>query len=614
MAIKLHATANEIELKKNRIKSLNEVTDHDEGYPTALAAKQYADSLKVTVDTELSDKSDNPLQNKVITVELKKLKELGETQSDWNINDTTKPSYVKNRPFYTKKVESDVWEFELPVVNETTYEGVYSNVPIPDADLSQFTNEQELEYDVYAKDVYFDNVVSSDNLTFIKNHDLRKEYKDSIGEGTVIFDTNIPNTIPCLCRYSEHVQQGEDPYSGIVVFGVRIELEGDPTDGKLSFYNDPTHCAILDSMYSFEANSEYTVQVKFKNFKNKVVKDYQIPSKYINWSEQVNDKQWKWEYKVEPRPFDTQPTVLKGDVSKIQANTVYYIVLNTADNSLKLAYGSDGNDNPILVDEVLCFNVPQELMNIFNNSYATYFNKIHCISIDTKNNSAIFGYPSIHAESLDDVLKDIFMPDGLKKLKLTADLPSYNISLSYSPFPVNLPDKSNSFIDGCGVGLAFPYNTDAIKYYSQPMIINKDNTLTVVETTDTQIDNTPILTLPCQPICSYLGTEYAGSITHPAYKGLTHYEVVLEVTNNRQTLVGNGIVTGICWNPIEKFTYTKPYDMSSIKTSYPISFCLQLTGNNKQIFKKDGDDPLGVTAYLMYPLVGSSFSIEGEIE
>lgn len=125
MAIKLHATANEIELKKNRIKSLNEVTDHDEGYPTALAAKQYtdktekklsrkidseivpilaqkldktaggtvsgnveftgdvivqnaptvpksavnkeyADSLAVTVDAEMSETSENPVQNKVL--------------------------------------------------------------------------------------------------------------------------------------------------------------------------------------------------------------------------------------------------------------------------------------------------------------------------------------------------------------------------------------------------------------------------------------------------------------------------------------------------------------------------------------------------------------------
>lgn len=67
MAIKLDATANDIELKKNRIKDLENVNSHDEGYPTALAAKLYADKLKVTIDTELSDTSENPVQNKVAT-------------------------------------------------------------------------------------------------------------------------------------------------------------------------------------------------------------------------------------------------------------------------------------------------------------------------------------------------------------------------------------------------------------------------------------------------------------------------------------------------------------------------------------------------------------------
>lgn len=67
MAIKLDATANDIELKKNRIQDLENVNSHDEGYPTALAAKLYADKLKVTIDTELSDTSGNPVQNKVAT-------------------------------------------------------------------------------------------------------------------------------------------------------------------------------------------------------------------------------------------------------------------------------------------------------------------------------------------------------------------------------------------------------------------------------------------------------------------------------------------------------------------------------------------------------------------
>lgn len=67
MAIKLDATANDIELKKNRIQDLENVNSHDEGYPTALAAKLYADKLKVTIDTELSETSENPVQNKVAT-------------------------------------------------------------------------------------------------------------------------------------------------------------------------------------------------------------------------------------------------------------------------------------------------------------------------------------------------------------------------------------------------------------------------------------------------------------------------------------------------------------------------------------------------------------------
>lgn len=67
MAIKLDATANDIELKKYRIPDLENVNSHDEGYPTALAAKLYADKLKVTIDTELSETSENPVQNKVAT-------------------------------------------------------------------------------------------------------------------------------------------------------------------------------------------------------------------------------------------------------------------------------------------------------------------------------------------------------------------------------------------------------------------------------------------------------------------------------------------------------------------------------------------------------------------
>ena len=54
----------------------------------------------ITVDSELSDTSENPVQNKVIKSALDKLG----VQSDWNQNDDTQPDYVKNRPFYKESI------------------------------------------------------------------------------------------------------------------------------------------------------------------------------------------------------------------------------------------------------------------------------------------------------------------------------------------------------------------------------------------------------------------------------------------------------------------------------------------------------------------------------
>ena len=51
----------------------------------------------ITVDSELSATSTNPVQNKVIKSALDALG----VQSDWNQNDSTAADYVKNRPFYT---------------------------------------------------------------------------------------------------------------------------------------------------------------------------------------------------------------------------------------------------------------------------------------------------------------------------------------------------------------------------------------------------------------------------------------------------------------------------------------------------------------------------------
>ena len=78
----------------------------------------------ITVDSELSDTSTNPVQNKVIKSTLDKLG----VQSDWNQNDDTQPDYVKNRTHYEESIYADyvlnmdgtvITGFSMPEVGET---------------------------------------------------------------------------------------------------------------------------------------------------------------------------------------------------------------------------------------------------------------------------------------------------------------------------------------------------------------------------------------------------------------------------------------------------------------------------------------------------------------
>lgn len=592
MAIKLHATANEIELKKNRIKSLDEVTDHDEGYPTALAAKQYADSLKVTVDTELSDKSDNPLQNKVITEELKKLKELGESQSDWNINDTTNPAYIKNRPFYSEKVESDIWEFELPIMNETTLEGIYPSIPMPDADLSQFTDGQELEYEEFAAG----ELQSSDTAVFIKSVDIR-----NIFDGAEI-DADVPNTLMGIGYDSES--------SPDIIFGVRCEIIASPSgqDAKVVFHNDPNHCWV-DSM-SYDGNSNYPIQVKFKNFKNKVVKDYQIPSKYINWSEYVNDRAWKWEYKIEPMPFSTQPTIVKGNVSKLKADTFYLVQYTSAENTtFKLAYGENA-----VVDDTLEFNR--------NNAWTTDSKEnypfIHCISVDTTNNTAVFGKPYLS----DSALLGCIVKDNTKKLRIQMTAKAFNTHIQNSPIPIL---DSGTYWGTAMLILADGKLINGNSYEvlasnSSPVFETTNNAISVSEQTISESSAGLILPLGNIPACiiDEVTSKDLSKVTHPQYKGLLKFDLNLTVAPDRRSYSIDGSVTGVCWNEINSVTFANPYDASKIKATYPIQIYSQLKPEDKKLFFKKNEANGSLTQLIftagINTLTGFSITVEGEVE
>lgn len=589
MAIKLHATANEIELKKNRIKSLNEVTDHAEGYPTALAAKQYADSLKVTVDTELSDKSDNPLQNKVITVELKKLKELGETQSDWNINDITKPSYVKNRPFYSEKVESDVWEFELPVVNESTGEGAYPAISMPDADFSQFTNGQELEYEVYASGELQDSGTS----VFIKSVDVRKMFEDATG---VTVDADVPNTL---------MGMGYDTENADIIFGITVEMT-DMVQGIGVIHNTPNFCFIESPSYG--GNGQLPVQVKFKNFKNIVEQVHQIPNKYINWDDYINNKKWKWEFHIPAMPFTTQPIIVTGNVSKLKADTFYFIkYTDVAETKFKLTYGED-----VFVDDTLEFNR--------NNAWSSrdYYKFIHCISVDTASNTAIFGKPY-----LDDSLLPCIVPNNTKNLRIQISTRAVNMDIKNSPFPTYtgsgawgtgiLVLADGQFING--------NNYETYGCFTQPTFDDSNNSVTMKEMIVSGEVAGLILNFASIPVCIIdpKSEDELAQITHPRYEGLLQCDVNITVAEDRRSYNMEGTSTGVCWDPVNSVTFANSFNLASIKATYPIQCYSQLKSEDKKLFFKTNEannkqTQLVVSISSQQVLAGFSITVEGEIE
>lgn len=586
MAIKLDATANDIELKKNRIQDLENVNSHDEGYPTALAAKQYADSLKVTVDTELSDKSDNPLQNKVITEELKKLKELGETQSDWNTNDNTSPSYIKNRPFYTDKVESDVWEFSVPITNEATGEGFYVSIPMPDADLSQFTDGQELEYEVYDSG----ELQSSGTNIFFKSVNVREIFGD---EYTTV-DADVPN---------ELMGMGEDAENVGIIFGITLEIT-DIEQGIGVVHNTPNACFVIGPGYG--GNENFAAQVKFKNFKNMVDHVNQIPNKYINWDDYVNNKKWKWEYRTSAMPFDTQPIIITGNVNKLKADTFYFIkYTDTAETKFKLTYGAD-----ILVDDTLEFN-----RNNAWNSRDNY-KLIHCISVDTANNTAIFGKPH-----LNDELISCSVPNNTKNLRIKISARAVNMDIKNSPIPV----YENSTW-GTGVIISADDNPitgnnyATIGCFTQTEFNTSNNSLVAKETVLRGDLVGLIHNFAANPACIIDPTteNESAQVKHPRYEGLLQNDVSITVADDRRSYNMEGTSTNVCWGPINSVTFANSFDISSIKVTYPIQCYSQLYSKDKKLFFKTNEANNKKTQLLITTgdrmLTGFTITVEGEIE
>lgn len=512
-------------------------------------------------------------------------------QSDWNINDDTNLSYIKNRPFYSEKVETNVWELEFPVVNETTGEGFFPIIPISDIDLSQFTDKQELNFYVIAKTVSGDAHLTEGILYFCKNINIRT-FIDESG-----VDPDVPQTLPCICSINTHASTEEEKYYPELIFGVSGEY--DAVNETMSVHYTPSYATTIDGGATFQNNTLFPVQVYFENFRNKAEKVYKIPEKYLK---QTENKKWKYQYKVKTKPFENQPTVAKGKVTKLKPNSFYFVELSQSTSTFKLFYGTKNDNTPIYVDDTLEFNL--------NDAWDTSSDKfylIHCISVDTKANNAIFGNAINSSKTLDYVI-----PNGTKNIKFSADIRTINNNLETSIIPkyADRQDAGFSFFISAGPSYSDYYSCNA--YVTKPVILQSSNTVTVVIE---GVEHSTGLaeTLVELPFCP---ENFAQSINTPYYNGLTHYEFELKVSNDRRSLVGNGNVTGVCWETISAITQATPVDMSSIQISYPINDYFRLEDTEeKLLFVENKGKPVSYLS-LLDPgcLPGSSITIEGEIE
>ena len=124
----------------------------------------------IMVDSELSDTSENPVQNKVIKSALDKLG----VQSDWNQNDDTQPDYVKNRTHYEESTYVDyvlnmrpteITGFSIAEVGEATtvkINGVESAETVKEAESSTMGGSYK-----YIGNIDFDSLLTGGTGWFV---------------------------------------------------------------------------------------------------------------------------------------------------------------------------------------------------------------------------------------------------------------------------------------------------------------------------------------------------------------------------------------------------------------------------------------------------------------
>ena len=207
---------------------------------------------------------------------------------------------------------------------------------------------------------------------------------------------------------------------------------------------------------------------------------------------------------------------------------------------------------------------------------------------------------------------DCIIPNGTKNIKFSADIRTINCNLETSIVPKQDRGWDTGFMFVFLAGDSFSDEYSCVSYVTKPVILQSNNTVTVV-TEGTEYGSGLNNLLEELPFCP---DGPVSSMDSSFYNGLTHYEFELKVSNDRRSLVGNGNVTGICWEIISAIKQATPVDMSSIQISYPINYYFRLNDTEKKLLfaASEGNLLTGLIIIQMNNLVGSSITIEGEIE
>ena len=263
------------------------------------------------------------------------MKTSNESQSDWNTNDTTKPSYVKNRPFYSESQTVNYREIiETQTDIESAIEGTYIN----------YSNGPVGLIDGEAYSVTITDPATSGIL--IQATVAARNAK------------NVPDlsdflSFDCIVLYSE-----ED---GVYIFdGAKISIN---STGDLEFTQDSNSFIIMN--YDTPG---LIIKVEGKGISHTVETIYKIPEKYLP---EIKSTRYYREITIDLPLFTPQPTYtpssanLRSIFKTDEQDHMFYWAKMVPDSStdFTLHYTENGTDDPI---GGITFSMPDPPIQINN--------------------------------------------------------------------------------------------------------------------------------------------------------------------------------------------------------------------------------------------------------